>query len=80
MRALLSVYDKTGIVDLGRGLHDLGWELVSSSNTDWIERHLQRLERSNGWDAIVAANGDVARAKPQPDWVAPLNITRVGGW
>ena len=33
MRALLSVYDKTGIVDLGRGLHDLGWELVSSSNT-----------------------------------------------
>ena len=34
MRALLSVYDKTGIVDLGRGLHDLGWELVSSSNTD----------------------------------------------
>ncbi len=33
MRALLSVYDKAGIVDLGRGLHDLGWELVSSSNT-----------------------------------------------
>ncbi len=33
MRALLSVYDKSGIVDLGRGLHDLGWELVSSSNT-----------------------------------------------
>ena len=33
MRALLSVYDKAGVVDLGRGLHDLGWELVSSSNT-----------------------------------------------
>jgi len=33
VRALLSVYDKSGIVDLGRGLHDLGWELVSSSNT-----------------------------------------------
>ena len=33
MRALLSVYDKVGIVELGRGLHDLGWELVSSSNT-----------------------------------------------
>ena len=33
MRALLSVYDKAGIVELGRGLHDLGWELVSSSNT-----------------------------------------------
>ena len=33
MRALLSVYDKTGIVDLARGLVDLGWELVSSGGT-----------------------------------------------
>ncbi len=32
-RALLSVYDKTGIVDLGRGLVDLGWEIVSSGGT-----------------------------------------------
>ncbi len=38
MRALLSVYDKSGIVDLGRGLHDLGWELVSSSNTARVLR------------------------------------------
>jgi putative hydrolase of the HAD superfamily len=40
---------------------------VSSSTTEWIERHLQRLDRVKGWGAIVAANGDVARAKPQPD-------------
>ena len=33
MRALLSVYDKTGVVDLARGLHDLGWDLVSSGGT-----------------------------------------------
>ncbi len=33
MRALLSVYDKTGIVELAQGLHDLGWELVSSGGT-----------------------------------------------
>ena len=32
-RALLSVYDKTGVVDLARGLVDLGWELVSSGGT-----------------------------------------------
>jgi phosphoribosylaminoimidazolecarboxamide formyltransferase/IMP cyclohydrolase len=31
--ALLSVYDKGGIVDLARGLHDLGWRLVSSGGT-----------------------------------------------
>ena len=33
MRALLSVYDKTGIVELARGLADMGWELVSSGGT-----------------------------------------------
>jgi phosphoribosylaminoimidazolecarboxamide formyltransferase/IMP cyclohydrolase len=32
-RALLSVYDKAGIVDLARVLHDLGVELVSSGGT-----------------------------------------------
>ena len=33
MRALLSVYDKTGIVELATGLHELGWDLVSSGGT-----------------------------------------------
>ena len=32
-RALLSVYDKAGIVDLARGLVGLGWEIVSSGGT-----------------------------------------------
>ena len=32
-RALLSVYDKTGIVELSRGLVELGWEVVSSGGT-----------------------------------------------
>ncbi len=33
MRALLSVYDKSGVVELARGLADLGWDLVSSGGT-----------------------------------------------
>ena len=33
MRALLSVYDKEGLVDLATGLAGLGWELVSSGGT-----------------------------------------------
>jgi phosphoribosylaminoimidazolecarboxamide formyltransferase / IMP cyclohydrolase len=32
-RALLSVYDKSGIVELGRGLVDLGYEVVSTGGT-----------------------------------------------
>ena len=33
MRALLSVADKTGIVELAQGLADRGWELVSTGGT-----------------------------------------------
>ena len=33
MRALLSVYDKTGVVELARGLVALGWEVVSTGGT-----------------------------------------------
>jgi len=33
VKALLSVYDKSGVVELARGLHDLGWELLSSGGT-----------------------------------------------
>lgn len=33
MRALLSTYDKTGVVDLARGLATAGWDLVSSGGT-----------------------------------------------
>ncbi|MGH7326090.1 MAG: bifunctional phosphoribosylaminoimidazolecarboxamide formyltransferase/IMP cyclohydrolase, partial [Candidatus Rokuibacteriota bacterium] len=32
-RALVSVHDKTGVVDLGRVLHDLGVEIVSTGGT-----------------------------------------------
>jgi phosphoribosylaminoimidazolecarboxamide formyltransferase / IMP cyclohydrolase len=33
VRALISVHDKTGVVDLARGLAALGWEIVSSGGT-----------------------------------------------
>lgn len=32
-KAILSVYDKTGLVDFARGLHQLGWTLLASGGT-----------------------------------------------
>ena len=32
-RALLSVHDKSGLVEFARGLHDLGWTLIASGGT-----------------------------------------------
>ncbi|MBS7292291.1 MAG: bifunctional phosphoribosylaminoimidazolecarboxamide formyltransferase/IMP cyclohydrolase, partial [Bacteroidales bacterium] len=33
MRALISVSDKTGVVDFARELVSLGWEILSTSGT-----------------------------------------------
>ena len=37
-RALLSVFDKTGVVELAAGLTDLGWDLLSSGGTARVLR------------------------------------------
>ena len=33
MRALIAVYDKTGVVDFARELEQLDWEIVSTGGT-----------------------------------------------
>ena len=33
MRALLSVYDKTGIAEFASALVDMGWEIISTGGT-----------------------------------------------
>jgi phosphoribosylaminoimidazolecarboxamide formyltransferase/IMP cyclohydrolase len=38
MRAILSVYDKTGVVDFARGLEALGFELFSTGGTEGLMR------------------------------------------
>jgi phosphoribosylaminoimidazolecarboxamide formyltransferase / IMP cyclohydrolase len=53
MRALISVYDKTGLDELARGLADLGWDIVASGGTaDYLEQeagiHVDRVEELTG--------------------------------
>lgn len=45
-KALLSVYDKTGLVEFGQGLAELGWELLASGGTARVlrEHHLPVIE------------------------------------
>jgi len=45
MRALISVSDKTGVVEFARGLAQMGWEIVSTGGT-------YRMLKENGIDAI----------------------------
>jgi beta-phosphoglucomutase-like phosphatase (HAD superfamily) len=59
---------REGVADYLHEAERLGLEraIVSSSGVEWITRHLQRLDLLEGWNCIVAANGDAARAKPRP--------------
>ena len=59
---------RPGIEDYREEAQRLGLvtAIVSSSSHRWIEKHLSRLGRTNGWDAIVTADGDPERAKPRP--------------
>ncbi len=40
-KAILSVHDKTGLVEFGRGLHSLGWTLIASGGTARLLREKQ---------------------------------------
>ncbi|MPZ69826.1 MAG: HAD-IA family hydrolase, partial [Actinobacteria bacterium] len=40
--------------------------IVTSDSTDWIAWNLGRLGRSEGWACIHCADGDHAKAKPDP--------------
>ena len=48
------------------GEHGLKRAIVSSASRRWIDMHLERLEQAVGWDAILTADRDAARAKPNP--------------
>ncbi len=48
-RAILSVHDKTGLVDFARGLHELGWLLIASGGT-------AKALRENGLPATEVAD------------------------
>jgi HAD superfamily hydrolase (TIGR01509 family) len=46
--------------------HGLRRAIVSSASRRWIDLHLERLEQTIGWDAILTADHDASRAKPNP--------------
>jgi|1186.fasta_scaffold09547_3 HAD superfamily hydrolase (TIGR01509 family) len=46
--------------------HGVRLGIVTSATGEWVREHLARLNIGEGWDLIVAADGDPARAKPAP--------------
>lgn len=85
MRAILSAWDKAGMVDLGRGLAALNWELFSTGNT---QRTLQAgdipvrgIEELTGFPEMLdgrvktlhpAVHGGILARRDRPDHLATL--------
>ena len=52
--------------------------LVSSDRSEWLVTHLERLGWPDGWSAMVSADGDPTRAKPNPHlYLAALELLDV---
>ncbi len=85
MRALISVYDKTGLEELGRGLDELGCELVASGGTAaFLEKHglaVTRVENVTGYAEMLghrvvtlhpAVHGGILARRDIPEDLADL--------
>jgi HAD superfamily hydrolase (TIGR01509 family) len=59
---------RPGVDPFLRHLDDAGVRraLVSSDRSEWLVTNLERLGWPEGWAAMVCADGDAARAKPNP--------------
>ncbi len=84
-RALISVYDKTGLEDFAGGLHELGWELVASGGTaTFLDEHglpVKRLETITGFAELLghrvvtlhpAVHGGILARRDVPEDLADL--------
>jgi HAD superfamily hydrolase (TIGR01509 family) len=59
--------------------HGIKRAIVSSASRRWIDMHLARLEREVGWHAILTADRDHARAKPNPAmYLEALELLGIG--
>ncbi len=85
MRALISVFDKTGLEELGRGLDELGCELVASGGTAaFLEEHglaVTRVENVTGYAEMLghrvvtlhpAVHGGILARRDMPGDLAEL--------
>jgi HAD superfamily hydrolase (TIGR01509 family) len=72
---------RPGILDYIAYAQDQGLKraIVSSASRRWIDLHLERFEQTVGWDAILTADRDAARAKPNPTmYLEALDVLGVG--
>jgi len=89
--ALLSVYDKTGLEHLARGLVGLGWDLLSSGGTsralaEWGVDHAS-VESVTGSPEMLGGrvktlhpriHGGILADRSQPDHLADLEAQGIG--
>ena len=92
MRALISVYDKSGIGELAQGLTDLGWDLVSSGGTAQMLRDagLEVVDTAEitGFPAILGhrvvtlhpkIHGGILADRANPEHVAEMERYEIAG-
>src|SRR6187402_3608062 len=85
MRAIISVYDKSGVVDFARGLDELGYELFSTGGTESLLREnnvkVRGIQELTGFPEILggrvktlhpAVHGGILALRDDPSHVDEL--------
>src|SRR5258707_13929471 len=75
MRAILSVYDKTGVVDFARGLEALGFELFSTGGTEGLLReagvNVRGVQELAGFPEMLGGRGKTLHPAVHRRIIAP---------
>ncbi|MCX7619866.1 MAG: bifunctional phosphoribosylaminoimidazolecarboxamide formyltransferase/IMP cyclohydrolase [Acidimicrobiales bacterium] len=92
MKALLSVYDKTGVVELAQGLRELGWDLLSSGGTASVIADagipVTEVAELTGFPAIIGhrvvtlhpkVHGGILADRSNPDHLADMATYGIEG-
>src|SRR5207237_7280232 len=75
VRALISVWDKEGVVELARGLEELGWEVVASGGTaSYLREHGLQVETVEELTEVPELLG--GRVKTLHPWIHAAILAR----
>lgn len=91
MKALLSVFDKSGLEEIGRALHGAGFELISTGNTHRVLEdaglRARQVSELTGFPEMLggrvktlhpAVHGGILALRDRPDHIRELNDNGIG--
>jgi len=78
-KVLSTITTRPGVLSLLAAIDSVGIPrgIVSNSSDEWVGRYSKQCGIAHGWKTVECANGDLRRAKPNPDLYSEA-VRRIG--